>query len=112
LASSYGTAIEGVTLLVSDVGRSKEFYMRIPGAQLVYERAGEFALLRIGQFRLQLLPRGELHEGAPAFHLEATASDVDALMRRSRPLESGRMDRPVDHSWGDRSFHATDPIGT
>jgi hypothetical protein len=51
-------ALEGVTLLVEDVRRSKELYMRIPGAAVMHKRVGESVLLRIGHVRLQCLRMG------------------------------------------------------
>ena len=40
--------LEGLSLHVSDVERSIEFYSRIPGAQLVGHRPGQFARFQIG----------------------------------------------------------------
>ena len=104
-------AIEGVTLLVEDVERSKAFYQRIPGAVVVWERPGEFVLLRIGQFRLQLLPAGDLVEGAPRVHLEGTTADVDELYEQLSAASIRTHGPPVTHSWGERGFYAVDPDG-
>ena len=40
-------SLEGVSLHVKDVKSSIEFYSRIPGAELVLERPGQFARFKI-----------------------------------------------------------------
>jgi len=104
-------SLEGVALLVENVQRSKEFYLRIPGATLVHERGRDFALVRIGRSQVNLLRAGDLPPDAPRFHLEVTASDVDALYEQLREAGVTTDGPPADHSWGDRSFHAIDPDG-
>ncbi len=46
---------EGLTLHVTDIERSLEFYTKIPGARVEVHRPGSFALLSIGNGRLSFL---------------------------------------------------------
>ncbi len=94
------------------MGRSREFYTRLPGAVLLQHRPGEFALIGIGKARLGLLARRFLREGAPGFHLEVSAREgADQLYDEVRAAGVQTDGPPRDHSWGDRTFHATDPDG-
>jgi catechol 2,3-dioxygenase-like lactoylglutathione lyase family enzyme len=104
-------SFEGVTLLVDDVPRSRDFYLRLPGARLVHERPGQFALVQIGQARVQLLSARDLPTAAPRFHIEATSADVDALYQELRGAGVPTDGPPSDKAWGDRSFHVIDPDG-
>jgi catechol 2,3-dioxygenase-like lactoylglutathione lyase family enzyme len=107
------TSLEGLTLHVDDVARSRDFYLRIPGAVLLAERPGAFALVGIGDGRLGLLNRQFLPAGAPGFHIEisTSADDVDALYESVREAGIQTDDQPADRPWGERTFHATDPDG-
>lgn len=101
------TWLEGVTLQVADVERSRAFYQRmIPTAVLEHHRPGEFALLRIGHAALGLLAFG-----APDFHLEISTDDVDLLHQEliARGLEP--LGPPQDRHWGERTFDVLDPDG-
>lgn len=98
--------LEGVTLQVADVERSREFYQRIPGAVLEHHRPGEFALLCIGEARLGLLAFG-----APGFHLEIAASDVDRLHVELSRAGMEPLGPPEDRHWGERTFDVIDPDG-
>lgn len=99
-------SLQGTTLHVEDVGRSLEFYGRIPGATVEVHRPGRFALLRIGQARLGLLGVG----AAGQFHLEIGTSDLDAAYEEVRRAGIEPEGPPKD-SWGDRSFLVKDPDG-
>ena len=107
------TSLEGLTLHVDDVERSRDFYLRIPGAVLVDHRPGDFALLQIGGARLGLLTTRYLRGGGPGFHMEiSTSSDaVDALYEQVRAAGIEPDGPPADRSWGERTFHVTDPDG-
>lgn len=98
--------LDGLTLQVHDVERSRAFYARIPGAELEHHRPGEFALLRIGHARL-----GLLGFGAPGFHLEISADDVDELHRVLTAAGMTPAGPPEDRPWGERTFNVMDPDG-
>jgi lactoylglutathione lyase len=107
------TSLEGLTLHVASVDRSRDFYLGIPGAQLLHERGDEFALLQIGKARLGLLNRRVLRDGGPGFHMEIStaATGVDDLYERVRAAGIETDGPPRDRPWGERTFHATDPDG-
>lgn len=107
------TSLTGLTLHVEDVDRSRDFYMRIPGAVLLFQRPGQFALIQIGQGRLGLLDAGVLPAGAPRFHVEisSSAAGVDALHEHVRAAGIEPDGPPVDRTWGERTFHVSDPDG-
>lgn len=107
------TALEGLTLHVENVDRSRDWYLRIPGATVIYQRPGEYALLQIGPSRLGLLARRMLPEPAPRFHLEVSTStaDIDALYEEVTRAGIQPNYAPRDRAWDERSFQATDPDG-
>lgn len=107
------TKLTGLTLHVDDVERSREFYLRIPGAVLVQHRPGEFALLRIGEEKLGLLAARALPEGSPGFHMEisSTLAGVDALYEQVRAAGIEPEGPPANRWWGERTFHVSDPDG-
>ncbi|MDQ2729670.1 MAG: VOC family protein [Actinomycetota bacterium] len=98
--------LDGVTLQVEDVEQSLDFYRRIPGAVLEHHRPGEFALLRMGEARL-----GLLGIGAPGFHLEVSADDVDELHVQLSRAGMEPLGPPEDRPWGERTFNVIDPDG-
>jgi catechol 2,3-dioxygenase-like lactoylglutathione lyase family enzyme len=106
-------SFKGLTLHVDDVERSRDFYLRVPGATLIEERPGDFALLQIGSGQLGLLTRRYLPQGAPGFHMEISTSSVgvDALYEQVRAAGIEPDGRPEDHWWGERTFQVTDPDG-
>ena len=106
------TSLEGLTLHVENVERSRDFYLAIPGAELQSHRPGEFALIQIGHARLGLLNKRFLR-GGPAFHIEISThvAAVDELYDRVREGGIEPTGPPRDRAWGERTFHATDPDG-
>jgi catechol 2,3-dioxygenase-like lactoylglutathione lyase family enzyme len=106
-------SLTGLTLHVEDVERSTDFYTRIPGAVLVHHRPGDFALLQVGEGRLGLLSARFLAKGAPGFHMEfsSTLSGVDQLYEQVRAAGIEPDGPPANRSWGERTFHVSDPDG-
>jgi catechol 2,3-dioxygenase-like lactoylglutathione lyase family enzyme len=98
-------SLEGLTLHVADVRRSLDFYSRIPGAQVVFEQAGRFALLQIGKGRLGLLQYGS------GFHVELEAADLDKVYAQVREAGLEPESPPTLRPWGERDFLVTDPDG-
>jgi catechol 2,3-dioxygenase-like lactoylglutathione lyase family enzyme len=97
--------LEGISLHVADVEHSLEFYLKLPGAELVYRRADEFARLRIGTGFLHLvrLPK-------PGFHIEINVDDVQ--MAHDQSVAAGLAPSHLTrHPWGKTDFHLTDPDG-
>lgn len=99
------TTLEGISLHVADVERSVEFYLKLPGVELVHQRRDEFARLKIGDGFLHVvrLPKA-------GFHVEINVDDVEAY--HSDVLSAGlSASRPQRHPWGKTDFHLTDPDG-
>ena len=102
------TSLEGITLQVTDVERSLEFYRPIPGAVVVAHRLGEFALLAIGKGRLGLLSK---HLGGPT-HIEVETADLDALYQQLRDAGITPQSPPSTKPWDTvRDFMVVDPDG-
>ena len=99
------TTLEGISLHVADVDRALDFYLRLPGVELVFRRESAFARLKIGGGFLHLvkLPK-------PGFHIEIDVDDPHAY--RAALEEAGlSAPRPTRHPWGKTDFHVTDPDG-
>ncbi|HEV3164271.1 MAG TPA: VOC family protein [Isosphaeraceae bacterium] len=99
-------SLEGLTLHVADVDRSLEFYKRIPGVSVLFERPGRFALLQVGKGRL-----GLLNYDAGRFHVEFETSDLNAAYEELRASGLEPLSPPTDRPWGERDFLVTDPDG-
>jgi catechol 2,3-dioxygenase-like lactoylglutathione lyase family enzyme len=99
-------SLEGLTLHVQDVERSRDFYLRISGVTLEHHRPGQFVLLRIGDRWL-----GLLGGRAPGFHIEIATSDLDDLYVRLRRAGVEPTGPPQERSWGERTFVVVDPDG-
>lgn len=104
--SSNLPSLNGVTLHVSDVERSLDFYQRVPGAQLLVHRPGAFALLQIGSGRLGLLKWPK-----PTFHLEFDSADLDSMYAALREAGLEPQSPPQTRPWGERDFLLLDPDG-
>jgi catechol 2,3-dioxygenase-like lactoylglutathione lyase family enzyme len=106
-------SLTGLTLHVDDVERSRDFYMRIPGAVLVEHRPGDFALIQLGEGRLGLLSARYLWLGGARFHMELSSSraGVDALYEQVRASGIEAQSPPTDRAWGERTFNVSDPDG-
>ena len=101
------TSLAGLTLHAQDLERSVAFYSRIPGANLVVHRAGQFAMFRFGQGRLGLL---QINLPRP-FHIEMEVPDLDAMYQQLRAAGVEAQSPPTNRSWGERDFHVLDPDG-
>ena len=95
----HSASLIGVSLGVQDVDRSAEFYAKIPGAEKLEHRPGEYALFRIGEGRVSL----HRMNGRP-FHLELNVDDVQAA--RASLSESG-----LGAEGGDGELLLRDPDG-
>lgn len=102
-----GASLVGLTLHVSDVERSLDFYRRVPGAKVRFHLPGKFALLRIGQGRLGLLGA----QLATPFHVEIESPDLDAIHRELIQTGIQPDEPPTRRPWGEIDFRVTDPDG-
>ncbi|MBA2284100.1 MAG: VOC family protein [Ktedonobacteraceae bacterium] len=99
-------SLEGLSLHVSDLEQSIAFYTRIPGAELLQHRAGQFARVRIGTGYLHLVQL----PGQKRFHMEFDAQNVqemyEQLCAAGLPAST-----PKKHPWGKTDFRLIDPDG-
>ena len=98
-------SLVGLTLHVSDVDRSVEFYRRLPGAAVMFHLPGRFAMLRLGQGRLGLLA-----DQKRPFHVELEVSDLQAAAADLRGL-GFEIDGPTRRQWGEEDVLLVDPDG-
>ncbi len=101
-------SMEGLTMRVKDVERSLEFYMKLPGAEIITHHKGVFALIRIGAGRLGL----QQMPSAPLFHIEfETTGDLNALAQQFQAAGMEYVKKPAQKSWGEVDFTVRDPDG-
>ena len=110
--------ISAVTLLVSDMKRSVEFYSKIPNFKVVYGGSdSQFTSLLIDDtaksyLNLKLNETHSTDFGRIIFYTD----DVDELfayMQNDKIVSGlGRFEsKPQDATWGERFFHMLDPDG-
>jgi len=97
--------ISAVTLIVSDMARSVEFYADL-GFELKHSTP-DFASFAVGEGYLNL------SGGTPPDRLWGRVvlyvDDVDEMFRRVQSLGVDPETEPADASWGERYFHLRDP---
>ncbi len=112
------TKISAVTLLVSDMKRSVDFYSKIPNFKIVYGGSeAQFTSFLIDDtvksyLNLKLSKTCSTDFGRIIFYTD----DVDELfayMENDETVsELGKVEsKPEDATWGERFFHALDPDG-
>ena len=110
--------ISAVTLLVSDMKRSVDFYSKIPNFKMVYGGSeAQFTSFLIDDAVKSYLnlKLGKTHStdfGRIIFYTD----DVDELFAYMENDETisglGKLEsKPQDATWGERFFHALDPDG-
>ena len=110
--------ISAVTLLVSDMKRSVDFYSKIPNFKIVYGGPDtQFTSFLIDDtvksyLNLKLNETHSTDFGRIIFYTD----DVDGLfayMQDDKTItELGEFEsKPQDATWGERFFHLTDPDG-
>ena len=112
------TKISAVTLLVSDMNKSVDFYSRITNFKIVYGGTdNEFTSFLIydtakSYLNLKLYKTHSTDFGRIIFYTD----DVDELfayMQDDKTISGlGKLEsKPLDASWGERFFHLLDPDG-
>ena len=112
------TKISAVTLLVSDMSKSVEFYSKIPNFKMVFGgHDKEFTSFLIedktkSYLNLKLNETRPTDFGRIIFY----GDDVDELFAYMENDETisglGKLEsKPQDATWGERFFHALDPDG-
>jgi catechol 2,3-dioxygenase-like lactoylglutathione lyase family enzyme len=98
-------SLVGLTLHVTDVDRSVEFYRRLPGAAVLFHLPGRFAMLRLGAGRLGLLA-----DRKRPFHVELEVPDLLAAAADLQRL-GFEIEGPTRRAWGEEDVLVSDPDG-
>ena len=112
------TKISAVTLSVSDMKKSVDFYSKIPNFKIVYGGPdSQFTSFLIedttkSYLNLRLNEKHSTGSGRIIFYVD----DVDELFAYMENDETisglGKLEsKPQDATWGERFFHALDPDG-
>ena len=112
------TKISAVTLLISDMKKSVDFYSKIPNFKIVYGGSdSQFTSFLIdgvanSYLNLKLKKTHVMDFGRIIFYVD----DVDELFAYMENDETisglGKLEsKPQDATWGERFFHALDPDG-
>ncbi len=102
---------EGISLPVSDVGRSVAFYQQF-GFE-VQSRNDNFALLRLGEGTIGLLKMDLSKWPGPsrgAIHIELSTENLDALYEQLQEQGVHFVSPPRDRPW-ERQMFTYDPDG-
>ena len=112
------TKISAVTLLVSDMKRSVDFYSKIPNFKIVYGGPdSQFTSFLIedttkSYLNLKLNEAHTPNFGRIIFYVD-NVDDLFAYMENDGVISRlGKLEsKPEDAEWGERFFHALDPDG-
>ena len=112
--------ISAITLRISDMKKSVNFYSRIPNFKIVYGGSdSQFTSFLIDDasksylnLRINEVSAEATHWGRIIFYVD----DVDELFDYMKNDETisrlGNLEsKPVDAAWGERFFHVLDPDG-
>jgi catechol 2,3-dioxygenase-like lactoylglutathione lyase family enzyme len=104
-------SISALTLFVSDMKRSVEFYESLEFERLYGGAESEFTSYRVGDGFLNLALREGLKPmgawGRSIFYVENVDATYQTLCRAGHAPEFS----PRDAAWGERYFHLRDPDG-
>jgi len=110
------TKISAVTLLVSDMSKSVEFYSKIPNFKMVFGgHDKEFTSFLIedktkSYLNLKLNETRSTDFGRIIFYVD-NVDELFAYMQDDQTISGlGKLEsKPLDASWGERFFHVLDP---
>ena len=114
------TKISAITLRISDMKKSVEFYSKIPNFKIVYGGSdSQFTSFLIDDVSKSYLNLRINEVSAEATHWSRIifyVDDVDELFDYMENDETisrlGNLEsKPVDAAWGERFFHILDPDG-
>ena len=114
------TKISAITLRISDMKKSVEFYSKIPNFKIVYGGSdSQFTSFLIDDVSKSYLNLRINEVAAEATHWSRIifyVDDVDELFDYMKNDETisrlGNLEsKPVDAAWGERFFHVLDPDG-
>ena len=112
------TKISAVTLPVSDMKKSVDFYSKIPNFKIVYGGSdSQFTSFLIedttkSYLNLKLNEAHTPNFGRIIFYVD-NVDDLFAYMESDEAISGlGKLEsKPKDAEWGERFFHALDPDG-
>ena len=112
------TKISAVTLPVSDMKKSVDFYSKIPNFKIVYGGSdSQFTSFLIedttkSYLNLKLNEARQPNFGRIIFYVD-NVDDLFAYMENDGTISRlGKLEsKPEDAEWGERFFHALDPDG-
>ena len=112
------TKISAVTLSVSDMKKSVDFYSKIPNFKIVYGGSdSQFTSFLIedatkSYLNLKLNEVRRPNFGRIIFYVD-NVDDLFAYMESDEAISGlGKLEsKPEDAEWGERFFHALDPDG-
>ena len=112
------TKISAVTLLVSDMSKSVEFYSKIPNFKMVFGgHDKEFTSFLIedktkSYLNLKLNETRSTDFGRIIFYTDVV-DELFAYMQDDKTISGlGKLEsKPQDATWGERFFHVLDPDG-
>ncbi len=114
------TKISAVTLLISDMKKSVEFYSKIPNFKIVYggsdSQFTSFLIDDVAKSYLNLRINEVAAETTHWSRIIFYTDDVDELfayMENDETISAlGKLEsKPQDATWGERFFHLLDPDG-
>ena len=113
--------ISAVTLLVSDMKRSFDFYSKIPNFKVVYggpdARFTSFLIDDVVKSYLNLKlstefsPTGHVSENTRIIFYTDDVDGLFAYMQEDTTFKEYFESKPQDATWGERFFHMLDPDG-
>ena len=112
------TKISAVTLSVSDMKKSVEFYSKIPNFKIVYGGTdSQFTSFMIedaakSYLNLRLNKTNSTDSSRIIFYVDDVDELFDYMKNDETVSELGKLEsKPEDAIWGERFFHALDPDG-
>ena len=112
------TKISAVTLSVSDMKKSVEFYSKIPNFKIVYGGTdSQFTSFMIedaakSYLNLRLNETHSTDSSRIIFYVDDVDELFDYMKNDETVSELGKLEsKPEDATWGERFFHALDPDG-
>ena len=112
------TKISAITLSVSDMKKSVEFYSKIPNFKIVYGGTdSQFTSFLIedgikSYLNLRLNKTDSTDSSRIIFYVDDVDELFDYMKNDETVSELGKLEsNPQDATWGERFFHALDPDG-
>jgi uncharacterized glyoxalase superfamily protein PhnB len=113
--------VEAITVFTDDIAASREFYVGVFAATIVYEDEVS-CMFRVGSLIVNLLARTEADElvtpapiaqsgAAASVMLTVNVADVDAVCAELRERGVELVNGPIDRPWGRRTALFFDPSG-